>query len=346
MTYMKMLNDGLAKLEALDAEIGKLNFTSNSYDIVLFDKDYVLDHIIAFVAGFVGGIFSNSEAIKNFLDKIHLDASKPSPKTTVGSLLHHKGDLIDCPTDLNDYIKRNGDKLNRFGLHRLYYGHDIFSSSTDNPFRVLTCQHGLIRGILQTVRHLTADTFSKAGLPIPFSSYFDFSADDGTLLNWLDKLATNISKGTGLRPSQAFSRIFSLRMQDVLAQGLTWAIISSWILLRKIDDKIYKSQLKLFAYGANLLTNISKGLIAYGIPYISWPTLLVTAKEFYVFYKLNQKDLIRLEELTNTIVLENIKLEQEVFGFGRGLKSYKNTNGYIKEIKNTEQALFQMMKLS
>ncbi len=54
------------------------------------------------------------------------------------------------------------------------------SLTPHNPFAMMIEQEGSVSGgALQATRHLMADTFSKQGLPFPFSSYLDTQTKNG-----------------------------------------------------------------------------------------------------------------------------------------------------------------------
>jgi len=305
------------------------------------------DYLVSITAGVIGGIFSSSKTIENYLHQIH-EISVSGGKgdflqTMMAKLVKHQNDWLDIPANADTFIKRDGSLSGH--LHRLYFGHDIFSVIGDNPFTLSIKQYGLLKGISQTVRHLAADTFSKTGLPLPGSSFFDYR-DSDTLKNWFDTWAKQIKSqtDTDLSVQAIFGRVFSIRMQDIVSQGLTWAIIESYIKVKKIEDKICQSQMKLIGYTTCFVTTMLTGYIKYGIPCINWPALGLLVKEFYKFLKLNYEEIRRLEQITNEIVSKNILIEQEVFHNAKSLLSYEHPLDYINEL-NDNYAAFKRLNL-
>lgn len=161
------------------------------------------DSLTAIIIGLAGASLTTSEKLSAFLDDIHTEASLVNPRTFMGKLLHHSGDVIDRVT-------RGGKGFATY-LHRLYGGHDILSvGHGDNPFVLLCRQYGIPKGILQALRHLVADTFSKNGGVLPGSSFLDFTKDDGSVGNLLDEWAKALSKGKGFNPQTVYAQLFSI----------------------------------------------------------------------------------------------------------------------------------------
>jgi len=337
----------LQKLDKLSLLYPKID-TAQSIPVSRDDPYYLLDHIICFMAGIIGGLISSSNDLANKLQEIHNDASLDAPQKykRLGMLFHHMGDNIDkyC----GDYIKRNGQQCGTY-LHRLYFGHDVFSLGPDNPFYVLTSQYGIRRGILQAVRHIAADTLTKTGIPLPFSSFLDYQ-QDGKLYNWLDDAAkalvrdknhaedafelffNNNTISNNVNVQAAYGRALSIRAQDIMSQGITWGILKAYIRLRQIDDEIYESQLKLVGYSTSFYSNAIIGFIKTGVPFINWATLSMTLKELFTFLRLNRKDIERLCKSTDQLIQSNIALSREVYSESKYLKSFDNHNEYIGEI--------------
>lgn len=196
------------------------------------------DSLTAIIIGLAGAGLTTSEKLSAFLDDIHTDASLVNPKTFIGKLLHHSGDVIDRVT-------RGGKGFATY-LHRLYGGHDIISfGHGDNPFVLLCCQYGIPKGILQALRHLVADTFSKSGGVLPGSSFLDFTKDDGSVGNLLDEWAKALSKGKGFNPQTVYAQLFSIRIQDIGSVAVVDMILKAYE--RKRFSKVAKSQLRIIA---------------------------------------------------------------------------------------------------
>lgn len=336
-TPKEIFEHSLRKIEVVEGGIAKAGVDlTNMGSLPIMKSPSSIDFPdlgMAIIAGVIGGLISSSEGVDKFLNNIHDEASASNPKSFFGKVLHHQGDSIDQLPGTGKFLDREGLPAGvRF--HRLFFGHDVFSASNDNPVYQLVKQHGVPRGALQVVRHLTADTCSKQGLPIPFSSFLD-THSAGKLNNWLAVWSDQVAQGSGLKSPQVFGHMFALRMQDILAQGLTWAICLSYIKIRGIKDEIRASEIKLIAYTTNFFTNCIVGAAKYGVPYISWPALAMVLKELYTFFKLNYADLKHLEKLTTEIVCENERLERTVFLTGSTLKTYSNGKDYIKELDSS-----------
>ncbi|MFD1886732.1 hypothetical protein [Paenibacillus wenxiniae] len=297
------------------------------------------DYAFSLVFGVLGGVFSSNKKIETMLDRIHTDSSKLNPKTLLGRLLQHNGDEIDqaiMPSGLKSFINRDGISRPEIGFHRLMRGHDPFSKSGDNPFQLLCNQHGLLKGILQVFRHLTADTFSKQGLPIPFHSFFDYEKE-GKLSNWLLKVTKDSVKGNNVNQVTAFNHIFTVRMQDIASQGLLYALCEAYFLAREIKDDIRKTQLRIITYTSGFLTHGITGMARQsGVPYINWPMLSMLMKEMCVFLRLNYQEIKAMERITASIIDENKLLERQVFETGKSLISYSDGSGYIRELQKQD----------
>lgn len=293
----------------------------------------IMDVSMIIMAGFIGGAFSSSGKLEETMHKIHENSSTRNPKNFLGELLHHAGDEIDKG---GNFITRNGDKP-EFGFHRLFFGHDPLSIKGDNPLILMIKQHGFLSGMLQLCRHLIADTFSKQGLPLPGHSFLDYKKLNGRTGNYLIELTKSLSKGSDANNLEAFNHLFSIRMQDILAQGLTWGIITSYIKFRNIEDKIRISQLKFSAYSISFFTNAISGMMKTGgLPYINWTTLGMMIKESISFFKLNYQEISELEVKTKEIISRNIELEEMVFETGKNIKTFENAENFFNHIKKEE----------
>lgn len=324
----------------------RLEYSFNEFDPKLFDKDvseiseeYMEsrldngDYLMVVIAGVIGGAFSSSEDITDFLADFHDSAA--SGRSFLNKQLKHVGDLMDKVE--GEGIVRNaaGDKP-PVPFHRFFWGHDplsfefggdypYISPSDDNPFSLLKKQYGTIRGPYKTAKHLIADTFSRQGLPLPGHSYFDYqyfndNAQKMKTANRLIGWTREIAKGSAINPGEAINHLFTLRAQDIASQGLTWAICFSYIKYRGITDEIKKSQLKLMAYAISFYTNFFVGMYKTGgVPYINWPTLSLLIKESFSFYMINKKEIRDLEKNIDIIVSERILLEARVKDDGEGI---------------------------
>jgi hypothetical protein len=334
LQHLDMLKDENAKI------IKDLNeLTNGDYSILARCADDIgsVDIAAMLIFGVLGAALSNNEKLENYLDDIHTDASSNNPTTLLGKLLHHKGDNIDVTT-------RNGETWAPY-LHRLYGGHDIFAFNKDNPFYILVKQYGLPKGILQAVRHLLADPFSKNGGVLPFSSYLDFINEKGEVDNYLDAWAREISKGTELNAQEAYAELFAIKAQDIGATTVTAVLVNVYVKLRNLIDKqnnktnekyfskIALSQLKIIALLANIVANATWGMIKNkGVPKINISGISLLLIEIIKFFGRSYKDLYGLENKTNDIIAQVNILEEGILKLGEKLPSYENYWEYQEEI--------------
>lgn len=328
--------NSLADLKELDtsikqARIGVENFDPTVDGRTESDLD-LTDLVFAMTFGVLGGVFSSNESIKAALVQVHDNPSK----SRLGNFLKHNGDHIDLvPTDAgHKFLNRAGESTG-IGFHRVLRGHDVFSLRSDNPFVVLGKQSGVINGIIKVFKHLLADTFSKQGLPIPFHSFFDFRKGE-TLSNWLIEMTQQTRKAVGSKVNdrELFGHLFAIRMQDILATGLTWGLCVAYVKARQIDDEVRSTQFRVVAYASNVFTHAAIGVVRTGgVPYISWPSLLMLLKELFMLFKANYAQIRKLERKTEAIIRRNRDLELQVFKTGKALPSYSNRSGYIQEIE-------------
>lgn len=297
----------------------------------------VLDYVLPVIFGLCGALVSTSTSVRGKLEKIHEASARRAADDRKILTLAHKGDLTDKSRVAEEpfaFLKRDGSKVGVQGMHRLFFGHDPMSMGADNPFLVLGKQHGIISGVIQALRHLLADTFSRQGLPIPGHSFLDFD-NNGNLDNWLGSMAGKIGREYGKSPAEAFGHLGTLRMQDLLSQGLTWGLCKIYIWLAGIDDQIRACQVCLVAYATHFLSHMLINQVKWGIPGINYPALAMTLKEFYRFLRLNYADLKHLEEVTSRIVVEDEELERKVFMTGSTLQTRKHGREYIQEIDSS-----------
>lgn len=266
------------------------------------------DVITAIFIGAIGSATTTSEKLNRLLDDIHTDASLKKPKTLLGMLLHHTGDEIDS-------ITRGGKAFATY-LHRLYGGHDILSLKGDNPFVVLCRQYGIPKGILQAIRHLVSDTFSKNGGVLPGSSFLDFVKSDGTVGNYLDEWAKDFAHGNGLSPQEVYSKLFSIRMQDIGATTVTNTLINLYaksighIKGRKPLSRIGVSQLKIIALLTTVIGSAGAGIVIYhGVPKINIPAIAALSGETVKLLALDNKDIKALHKKNQDLEERMKKIE-------------------------------------
>jgi len=255
----------------------------------------------------MAGVFiATNEAFGQYLDQIHKAASGASGEydkfqSFLGNLLHHEGDHIDMIE--RPFKDRNGGNAYCI-FHRLLWGHDIFSIQGDNPFTLMFKQKGL-GGILQAVRHLLADTASKQGLPLPGSSFFDVVTDENKTSNYLIQIAQQLSEETtGVKTSaqEIYSHMMTIRAQDVTAGVVVKLVTELYFKLRRIDDDIRRSEIRLIAYSVNFLGEAVVGCIRQkGVPYINIPLAGAMATSFAQFCHYNNKEIRKLTATTKSL---------------------------------------------
>ena len=313
------------------SQIEKSTCSDYSKIAILGEELSWFDVLSMLIFGFIGGAVSNSEKFKEFLDNIHSDASSNKPTSILGKLFHHKGDQIDHTT-------RDGKEFATY-LHRLYGGHDPFSNHGDNPFVLLAKQYGIPKGILQALRHLIADTFSKQGGTLPFSSFLDFKNEDGSIGNYLDEWSKEVSKGTGLNPQQVYGELFTIKAQDVSSVLITDVLIKAYIKIRQLQNseltfsKIGIIQLKIIAYLTNVLTSAIWGTIKNnGVPNLNIPAIFKLIIVIIKFYVLNYKELHKIKKSIAEFEKKVSLLEDQVYKRGENLPTYNDSSDYILEI--------------
>ena len=274
------------------------------------------DYCYALAIGIAGIAIATNETFAVYLDEIHKAASGASGdydffQKALGKLLHHKGDWIDAVN--MPFKNRNGDNVYCL-FHRLLWGHDIFSAKQDNPFSLMFRQKGML-GILQAVRHLLADTASKQGLPLPFSSFLDFTTEEGKTSNYLIKIAQKLSEesiGNKANAQAIYSHLATIRAQDITAGVVVKLFSEVYFQVRKIDDDIRKSEIRLIAYAVNFFGEAIVGSVKQkGIPYINIPLAGAMAVSFGRFCYINAKEEHRLASDTEACIKKSEDIMQK-----------------------------------
>lgn len=267
------------------------------------------DYCYAVAIGLAGVVISTNEEFGHYLDQIHKASSGTSGEydrfqTFLGNILHHKGDHIDVMGDT--FINR--DRQNAYGLfHRLLWGHDILDVGEDNPFKLMYKQDGL-RGILQAVKHLLADTTSKQGLPLPGSSFLDVHDTNGKRSNYLIKIAQTLSDetyGNKAKAQEIYAHLTTIRAQDVAAGVVVKSMAELYFLMRGVNDKIRRAQIRLIGYTVNFLGEAIVGsLRQQGVPYINIPLAGMMATAFANLWYLDSKEIRHLQRETDRLTAE------------------------------------------
>lgn len=306
------------------------------------------DLLFSIAFGCLGALLDTNEKIQSFLDEIHKTSNSYNPKSNnkimdvLAKLLKHTGDWIDkVPivqedgTVITKSVNRGAQEIadgvwsGKTDLpHRIFWGHDIFSLSQDNPFLLEIRQYGFWKGIIQAIRHLIADTCSKQGLPIPTSSWWDKAGEEGKrsngLLDFCQRYAEEAlgSKQKGAN-NKVFNHMFSIHMEDVLSDGLVRAGVWAYSEARSIEDDMRKQQLEIVAYTTNLLGSAVIGFVQTGIPKINWVSFRRLIKAFFKLIKSSNERIQLLwaktealfsetEGLDNLVKEKQRKIEQEI----------------------------------
>jgi len=346
-------NDGMQEIQKLNEKLLSANFNYEK-TVAQAIKECpsnldAYDYVFSITIGILSAILDTNDKLADFLDEIHQLASKEKIKTDnalkelLAKVLHHQGDWMDKPLTtttnkagkhLKEYItraaKREGDVWNSnnvsiSGPHRIFWGHDIFSIHGDNPFSLCIQEYGVGKGILQAVRHLVADTCSHQGLPLPFSSYFDYievtqNADGEVtqkmcnhLLDFCQQYSQEVlgHRQTGI-DNEIFNHLFSVHMQDGLSTGLVAAGIAAYCKGRKMEDETRKVQMRVIgymgaAYGSALLGAATHG----GVPYINWPAFAALAKNVIQMIHVTNQEIKKIFFETERLVTERKRIEMK-----------------------------------
>lgn len=284
--YESVFETALAKVEesivSESRDIGLIEIAT--CDPARFDSDMDGWDIVACLSfAAISAFLTTSECFEKWLAEVHDAASKQSGdydfiQTILGKLLEHQGD------DMDQFSTRDGSDPWRL-FHRLFFGHDILSRGddiNDNPFYLMFKQKGL-GGLLQAVRHLIADTFSRQGLPFPGSSYFDYEIERGRPWNYLIDLVQELSQEAYGNKGQAesiYKHLLTIRAQDVAGGMAVQTLASLYLKARYVDDDIRCAQVKLVAYSMSFYAEAIVGATKQkGIPFINIPLGIAIAKE-------------------------------------------------------------------
>lgn len=309
------------------------------------------DYCFSIAIGIAGANISTSEKLEQYLNEIHYAASGATGEYSklqqfLAKLLHHQGDSIDKLASEKHFINRVHEAAD-IGYHRLLWGHDIFNLREDNPFKLMIDQKG-IKGILQAVRHLIADTTSKQGLPLPGSSYLDFTNENEKISNYLIEISKKLSMESvgNKRNAQAiYSHMFTVRAQDIMSGGAIAGFAAMYFKIRDIDDTMRQLQFHLIAYSISFFGEALLGALKNdGIPYINIPLATVVFKKLAQLYYYSIKETRQLHNKTYELVARGDILANYVEKTGEDLTHYDNAGGYIAELsqgQNNVDSLIQ-----
>lgn len=330
------LNNNIYLIKNLDNELKKFDFFAEYGKKAQESKLDAYDYLFSISFGMIGATITNNESIQKFLDEIHqISNRKRSDKIKVtdlksflARLFQHSNDYIDTvPIDAKGklaFVNRKAILKNgiykgaRNAPHRVFWGHDIFSLSKDNPFLLFINQYGVGKGIVNCLQHLIADTCSKQGLPLPASSFFDYDKnininDDMEVGNILIDFCQEYSKKVlGKKQiganNEVFNKIFSIHIQDALTQGLCSALSTAYIEAREIEDEDRQIQIRTISYGSLFLGSSIIGFCKTKIPTINWPSFLALFVQTSKMYIKDTNDIKQLKNITNKLINENKKL--------------------------------------
>ena len=196
----------------------------------------------------------------------------------------------------------------------------MLSVHGDNPFVVLCRQYGIPKGIVQTLRHLVADSFSKNGGVLPGSSFLDFTKADGSRGNLLDEWAKEFALGTDLTAQESYASLFSVRIQDMGAVGLISTMLT--VYTKVIDhakgrlplSRIAVTQLKIIALLTAVIGSAGTGLVkTKGVPKINIPALAALSVETGRLLAMNNKSIKDIHRKNAEL---DFRLEQVKTQFG------------------------------
>ncbi len=300
------------------------------------------DYCFVVAIGLAGVFITSSEKLAQYMESIHKTSSGISGKydffqTALGKLLHHKGDYIDS---------LNGTFMNRAGenadclFHRLLWGHDIISIGKDNPFYLMFQQKGLF-GILQVIRHLIADTMSKQGLPLPGSSFFDYTNERGKISNHLITVAKKLSDeayDNKTKAHEIYAHMATIRAQDIAGGVVIKVLTDNYIRVRKINDDIRRTQIRLMGYAIAFLGQAVYGCIKQkGVPYINFPLAVTLGTTFAKFCYLNNRDIKRLYAVMDGIITIDDDLINSHAQISDLLPTHESADEYIEALVQSER---------
>lgn len=297
------------------------------------------DYCFCIAIGYIALSITTDEQFAVYLEDIHKASSGISGEydklqTLLGKLLYHKGDHIDMAE--KNFKNRKGE--NAYGaFHRLLWGHDILSTSGDNPFVLMVKQKGL-SGIVQAFQHLIADTTSKQGLPLPGSSYLDFEKENGAVSNYLIKIAEDLSEDSvgNKRVAQSiYSHMFTVRAEDCAGNVTVESLSTGYFKIRGIENSVRRVQFKLIAYIIAFLGHSAIGAIRQdGIPYINIPEFKELVHNLTKLYVESWKDTKELIKKSEEYIEKSDELIADVTETTKNIVEHHSEEGYVQELRN------------
>lgn len=302
------------------------------------------DYSFAMLLGIIGALITSSKKGEQLLDKIHQIASEGTKssddtfKKIIKFLLGHQGDYIDSVPVLEGgqtarkFVTRQAKEIgdayimngSRSGPHRIFWGHDILSFKKDNPFAIMQKQIPGTKGIVQTIKHLTADTFSKQGLPVPTSSWWDYTYTNNNgvkkvgnkLVDFCNSLYERSNAKEKISVTGAnndiFNHMFSVHIQDIGTQQFGKILCDRYLKYAKINTISVQHQFKFIFSVVLFYLNCLIGAIKYAIPYINWCAALMMIKEFGLMMMESNRETVKLQTVTDELLKEADELEKRI----------------------------------
>lgn len=272
------------------------------------------DYIFAILIGFCGSLITTNEDLKDFLLLFHnrpktaIGESANEMQKTVRKKLDHTGDFIDhgFGNTGRGFINREGG-IEGAQFHRLMYGHDIFSFKGDNPFMLAIKQYSFLDGIKKALIHLVADTCSVEGLPIPFSSFFDFQ-DGEELSNRLIQCSTAISKSNKL---EVYENLFTIHQTEILAENATNTLQELYLKACNFETTKAKNIFRILVNTCNfIITGVIEAIKSISkVPKINWISLYNMIIPFGTLIGVKFKE-VKIKKIEDKYTVNSIKIEK------------------------------------
>ena len=304
----KEVDDQLKKLDD-EFHVSNLQQIMTRFEETIESNLTGWDYLWSIAFGFAGIFISNNTKLDVFLEGVH-DAASGSDEGCspfqkfLGDIFRHKKDNLDKVN--KKFINRAGEPADA-AFHRIFWGHDILSFGKDNPFYLLVKQYGWF-GVIQAVRHLSADTMSKQGLPLPGSSLFDYNSSDGKTKNYLVELARKLSIdafGNKNGVQEIYRHLLTLRGQHIISSTIITTLSNVYFRVLNISNEFRKKQFLIMAYSINFFGDYIYGYIkTKTIPYINYPVAHLLIKNIILLDYMNKKE-------TKNLINEIDKQEKE-----------------------------------
>ena len=148
---------------------------------------------------------------------------------------------------------------------------------------------------------------SKQGLPAPGTSAFDYINENEKTSNYIIDLVNNLSIETFDNKSMSqeiYSHLFTIRAQDIAGGAIAKLLTEVYFRVRKIDDKLRKSQIQFMVYAVNFFAEAVIGATKQkGVPYINIPVGTAMLVAFAKFCYFDSKETRQLVKKTNALTI-------------------------------------------